>query len=188
MTKLTETQILDITRPYFKDGARWPSDAIDMARALESAINNIKANEAKIQIVDPDDEPNEIYGWYVAFADGSSRVYPVEQEIQQFVASGAVCLALVSKDSHHWQPIATAPRDQTAILVMCDVWPGTKTGRANDCNGHNTYVVEWWAGEKNHDGELGAWVCYMDQVREPLCPVDPTYWQHLPPPPIKQGI
>lgn len=79
-----------------------------------------------------------------------------------------------------WQPIETAPRDGTAVLVMRDIWPGTPSGRAEECNGHNTYVAAWWAGE--NDGR-GAWVCYMDAVCDPHCPVDPTHWMPLPPAP-----
>lgn len=72
-----------------------------------------------------------------------------------------------------WQPIATAPRDATAVLVMSDIWPGTDTGRAKECNGHNTYVAEWWEGS-------GEWVCYMDAIEEPRCPIEPTHWMPLP--------
>lgn len=80
-----------------------------------------------------------------------------------------------------WQPIETAPRDGTAILVMSDDWPGTKTGRAEECNGHNTYVAQWWGDEED-----GRWVCYMDAVQDPDCPIKPTHWMPLPPPPIEQ--
>jgi hypothetical protein len=79
-----------------------------------------------------------------------------------------------------WQPIETAPKDGTAVLVMRNIWPGTKSGKAEKCNGHNTYVAEWWAGE---DGCAGAWVCYMDATLDPKCPVEPTHWRPLPLPP-----
>lgn len=79
-----------------------------------------------------------------------------------------------------WQPIETAPRDGTAVLVMRDIWPGTNSGKAEECNGHNTYVAEWWAGER--DG-AGAWICYMDAIQDPECPVEPTHWMPLPAPP-----
>lgn len=83
-----------------------------------------------------------------------------------------------------WKPIETAPRDGTAVLVMQDTWPGTKSGRAEECNGHNTYVAAWWAGE--HNG-AGAWICYMDAIRDPECPIDPTHWMPLPAPPSNDG-
>lgn len=79
-----------------------------------------------------------------------------------------------------WLPIETAPRDGTAVLVMRDIWPGTKSGRAEQCNGHNTYVAQWWDGERGGDG---SWVCYMDAVCDPECPIVPTHWKPLPPPP-----
>lgn len=83
-----------------------------------------------------------------------------------------------------WKTIESAPKDGTAVLVMLDVWPGTATGRADECNGHNTYVAAWWAGE---NGGRGAWICYMDAIEDPRCPVEPTHWMPLPPPPIAQG-
>jgi hypothetical protein len=82
-----------------------------------------------------------------------------------------------------WQPIETAPMDGTAVLVMRDIWPGTSTGRALECNGHNTYVAKWWSGERKG---AGAWVCYMDAVQDPYCPIDPTHWMPLPPPPAAE--
>lgn len=78
-----------------------------------------------------------------------------------------------------WKPIDEAPKDGTAILVHRNIWPGTASGFSEECNGHNTYVAEWW-GDK--DGG-GRWVCYMDAVQDPDCPVEPTHWDWLPPPP-----
>ncbi len=75
-----------------------------------------------------------------------------------------------------WQPIETAPKDGTAVLVMRNDWPGSPTGHATECNGHNTYVAEWWGGENR-------WVCYMDMVQDPACPITPTHWMPLPEPP-----
>lgn len=83
-----------------------------------------------------------------------------------------------------WKPIETAPRDATAILVMRDIWPGAKSGRAENCNGHNTYVAEWWTNDPPASG--GRWVCYMDEIYDPPCPIDPTHWMPLPPPPTKE--
>ena len=80
-----------------------------------------------------------------------------------------------------WLPIETVPKDGTAVLVMRDIWPGTATGRAEKCTGHNTYVAAWWADE----GNSGEWVCYMDRIEEPVCPIDPTHWMPLPAPPIE---
>jgi hypothetical protein len=82
-----------------------------------------------------------------------------------------------------WKPIDSAPRDGTAVLVMRDIWPGTKSGHAEECNGHNTYVAMWWGNE--NDG-AGAWVCYMDAVCDPHCPIEPTHWMPLPEPPPRE--
>jgi len=82
--------------------------------------------------------------------------------------------------SNEWIEINKAPRDGTAILVMRNIWPGTKTGMAENCNGHNTYVAEWWSEE---EGGNGAWICYMDSICEPECPVEPTHFMPLPSPP-----
>lgn len=71
-----------------------------------------------------------------------------------------------------WQPIETAPRDGTAVIVMRDIWPGTPSGRAEECNGHNTYIAQWWGS---------SWVCYMGAIQDPKCPIEPTHWQPLPP-------
>ena len=79
-----------------------------------------------------------------------------------------------------WRSISTAPRDGRAVMVMRDVWPGTPSGRAEECNEHNTYVAAWWMNESK-DG--GRWVCYMDWPSEPTCPIEPTHWLPLPPPP-----
>jgi hypothetical protein len=76
-----------------------------------------------------------------------------------------------------WREIATVPRDGTAVLVMSDDWPGTKTGKAMECNGHNTYVAEWW---QEDESDCGEWVCYMDSIDDPRCPITPTHWMPLP--------
>ncbi len=79
-----------------------------------------------------------------------------------------------------WKPIETAPLDGTAILVMRDIWPGTKSGRAEECDATNTYVVAWW---QNENADSGAWTCYMDMILDPECPIVPTHWMPLPWPP-----
>jgi len=78
-----------------------------------------------------------------------------------------------------WQRIETAPRDGVAILIMNNDAPGNESGHAETCCEHNTYVAAWWANE----GDGGEWVCYMDRIEEPICPIDPTHWMPLPVPP-----
>lgn len=69
-----------------------------------------------------------------------------------------------------WRAIDSAPKDGTAIVVARFNWPG---GWEDKCHGWNAYVVEWWGDEE-------GWICYMDQVREPKCPIDPDHWMPLP--------
>lgn len=59
-----------------------------------------------------------------------------------------------------WQPIETAPRDGTVILV----WQAGK--------GRDTIITDWFAVESN-TGACG----WLDE---------PTHWQPLPPPPTPQ--
>ena len=80
---------------------------------------------------------------------------------------------------NEWLDIKIAPKDGTAILVMRNIWPGCENGLAEDCNGHNTYVAQFWGEEC--DG--GRWMCYMDLINDPECPIDPTHWMPLPPAP-----
>ncbi|MES3041818.1 MAG: hypothetical protein V4730_11805 [Pseudomonadota bacterium] len=115
--------------------------------------------------------------------DNLGQAYGLEREDGSYInpvtrwAFKAWLAALSQKAEPGWQPIETAPMDATAVLVMRDIWPGTDSGRAEECNGHNTYVAAWWAAEG--DGS-GAWVCYMDAVCDPNCPIEPTHWMPLP--------
>ena len=70
-----------------------------------------------------------------------------------------------------WQPIETAPRDKTTILVWCD----------GDC-----YAV-WWVPRYDADGEFwndfeGWGVSDNNNEPHPLCG-RPTHWMSLPAPP-----
>ncbi len=109
---------------------------------------------------------------------------PEYDEARKTIAAIRARLEQPEQEPVAWRPIETAPKDRTAVLVMRDIWPGTKSGRAEDCNGHNTYVAEWWRDE----GDGGEWVCYMDRVEEPICPIEPTHWMPLPKPPILTTI
>lgn len=82
-----------------------------------------------------------------------------------------------------WRLILSAPKDGTAILVHRNIWPGTTSGFSEECNGHNTYVAEWWATGAGDDPSIGRWICYMDQTEDPELPIVPTHWMHLPIPP-----
>lgn len=66
-----------------------------------------------------------------------------------------------------WQPIETAPRDGTAILVHSRAgWIGS---------------VSWWSDE-DRDEEFDD-SCFQDEHGEPVEPADLTHWMPLPPAP-----
>jgi hypothetical protein len=79
-----------------------------------------------------------------------------------------------------WQPISTAPRDGTSILVHDNIARGLPNGVADKCWAANTDVAAWWADE---DGGRGDWICYMSAVLDPSLHFEPTHWMPLPAPP-----
>lgn len=79
-----------------------------------------------------------------------------------------------------WQPIATAPRDGSSIIVHKNDWPGCPGGVAEECWSGNTDVAAWWDGE---NGGKGAWICYMAAIRDPDLHFEPTHWMPMPKPP-----
>jgi hypothetical protein len=83
-----------------------------------------------------------------------------------------------------WQPIETAPKDGTSILVHNNVAPGCKDGVADECWAGNTDVAAWWADER---GGEGAWICYMSKVLDPELHFTPTHWMPMPSPPRRSG-
>lgn len=101
-------------------------------------------------------------------------------QVRDYVASVPYVPTLeTTLETTFWEPIGTAPKDGRAVLVMRDIWPGTASGRAEECNGHNTYVAEWWTDR---------WVCYMSAIQDPDCPIEPTHWMPLPPTPKDGGL
>jgi hypothetical protein len=79
---------------------------------------------------------------------------------------------------NEWQPIETAPKDGTAILLHNNIALGIKGKKAKECDDTNTVVGAWWG-----DNE---WICYMGLVRDPNCPFNPTHWMPLPNPPKQE--
>ncbi len=69
-----------------------------------------------------------------------------------------------------WQPIDTAPKDGTNILVCCAV---DADGTQIKSHGLFTQRAAWW-------GEEG-WVVYCDIIQEPQCFFEPTHWMPVPP-------
>jgi hypothetical protein len=64
-----------------------------------------------------------------------------------------------------WQPIETAPKDGTRILVFEKIWP-------------EIVVAEWDEGTGHHPG----WRVYPNTESLDTC--DPTHWMPLPEPPV----
>jgi len=85
---------------------------------------------------------------------------------------------------NEWQPIETAPKDGTSILLHNNIALGIKGKKAKECDDTNTVVGAWWANEGEE--EEGEWICYMSMVRDPNCPFDPTHWMPLPNPPKQE--
>ena len=74
-----------------------------------------------------------------------------------------------------WQGMETAPRDGTPIIIT-----SAKPGSA--CTASNTYIAAFWEGEESmfSSETTGAWICYMDMVKEPEAPIDPLRWLPMP--------
>lgn len=74
-----------------------------------------------------------------------------------------------------WQDMKSAPRDGTSIIIT-----SAKTGEKLTAS--NTYIAAFWEGEESlFSSEAGgAWICYMDMVKEPEAPIDPVRWKSLP--------
>jgi hypothetical protein len=82
-----------------------------------------------------------------------------------------------------WQPIETAPKDGTAVLLC---WAINAGGKPIDWRTDPTtadvfvQVAAWWAGDND-------WIVYCSMVREPSLHFKPTHWMPLPPPPGGDG-
>lgn len=87
------------------------------------------------------------------------------------------------RNSNQWMPIESAPLDGRAVLVMSDDWPGTESGRAEECEAHNTAVACYW-GDEESEYDPSEWVIYCSMVRDPMLHFEPTHWMPLPHPPM----
>ena len=78
-----------------------------------------------------------------------------------------------------WQPIETAPKDGTGVLLC---WAIDADGKPIDWRKSPktshvfVQVAAWWEGDN-------AWIVYTDSVQEPAVHFTPTHWMPLPPPP-----
>jgi len=78
----------------------------------------------------------------------------------------------------NWQPIETAPKDGTQIL-LCDALDADGNPITDGSWGLFVQVAAWWAGED-------AWIVYCDMVRDPPLHFEPTHWAPLPKNPVAQ--
>ncbi|WP_279204574.1 hypothetical protein [Obesumbacterium proteus] len=74
-----------------------------------------------------------------------------------------------------WQDMKSAPRDGTSIII-------TSAKHGEKLTASNTYIAAFWDGEESmfSSETKGAWICYMDMVKEPEAPIDPVRWTSLP--------
>jgi hypothetical protein len=80
-------------------------------------------------------------------------------------------------EEREWQPIATAPRDGTKILVWIHQWAGEIHGVANATGNE----IAYWANGTSDFPGADWWVCAGGDGYATWC--RPTHWMPLPAPP-----
>jgi hypothetical protein len=71
-----------------------------------------------------------------------------------------------------WRPIATAPKDGTALL-LCQAFDADGDTILPSDWGVHVQVAAWWGGEKD-------WIVYCNLMMEPTLHFTPTHWAPLP--------
>lgn len=84
---------------------------------------------------------------------------------------GAMRAALLAADAAAWEPMDTAPRDGTEI-VLCRAISADGTPITGSSFGVFCQVAAWWGEEE--------WIVYCSQVQEPRLHFEPTHWRPLP--------
>lgn len=79
-----------------------------------------------------------------------------------------------------WQPIETAPRDGTEIL-LCQATDADGEAIGEKAWGIFVQVAAWWSAD---DDDGGEWIVYCSRVQEPRLHFQPTHWMPLPPNPL----
>jgi hypothetical protein len=77
-----------------------------------------------------------------------------------------------------WQPVATAPKDGTEILLCQAI--GANGPIVGDTFGIFIQVAAWWAAENTGEGD---WIVYCSLPLDPSLHFIPTHWMPLPAPP-----
>lgn len=74
-----------------------------------------------------------------------------------------------------WQPIATAPKDSSRILIYA----------VSSATGHGSIHLAWWAiPYENAPDERGWWETGLYGTHHPVVPEFVTHWMPLPDPPL----
>ena len=84
-----------------------------------------------------------------------------------------------ARDAQTWQPIETAPKDGTKVL-LCQAFNVDGGPIGKSAWGIFVQVAAWWGAE---NGGSGAWIVYCSMVRDPDLHFKPTHWMPLPPSP-----
>lgn len=77
--------------------------------------------------------------------------------------------------SIQWQPIETAPKDGTEIL-LCQATNADGKPITGTSWGIFVQVAAWWEGD--------GWTVYCSLVQEPSLHFEPTHWMPLPTNPL----
>jgi hypothetical protein len=78
-----------------------------------------------------------------------------------------------------WEPIYTAPKNGTEILI-CQATDADGKPIGPDIFGLFVHRASWW-------GEDEGWIVYNSQVCEQSAFFDPTHWMPIPPSPMEEG-
>lgn len=76
-----------------------------------------------------------------------------------------------------WQPIETAPKDGTSVLLCKEIdADGNPIDWSEDLKTAQVFVqvAAWWED---------CWVVYCSLIEDPLLHFEPTHWMPLPDPP-----
>jgi hypothetical protein len=77
-----------------------------------------------------------------------------------------------------WQPIETAPKDGTRVLVWASKWAGEIAGVINEAQG-SCRIAYYTNGQSDYSGDW--WNDDVGDAYSTWC--QPTHWMPLPPPP-----
>lgn len=78
----------------------------------------------------------------------------------------------------NWQPIETAPKDGTNIL-LCMARDADGKPIEGDSFGLFVQRAAWWG-----NGNDGEWTVYCSIPCEPILFFEPTHWMPIPDPPV----